>query len=179
MNRVLIFFLATVLSTPVFAHPGTSTLICKSAHSAGLKQSIEVLIKRANGVGWGTPTIKLKINGKLTTLTTPDDLSNYGETFHNSPLKVIRVTAIVEQSEGSNYGAFSILAIPQSVKAFDKTGMPVKWSLKAENDECYDVHGKATFKGIIRGFIQNSDSQTQIDAQVMECSLIYNPGMSC
>lgn len=179
MKHLIIITIFSILSKPVFAHPGSSTLVCKSVDKLGSKTMLEVLVKRANGIGWGSPTVEIKVNGKLTTLSTPDDMNNYGETFHNSPLKVIRVTAIVEQSEGSNYGAFSILAIPQSVKAFDKTGMPVKWSLKAENDECYDVHGKATFKGIIRGFIQNSDSQTQIDAQVMECSLIYNPGMSC
>ena len=61
MKRVLILLLATVLSTPVFAHPGTSTLACKSTHNSGSKQAIEVFVKRANGVGWGTPTIELKI----------------------------------------------------------------------------------------------------------------------
>ena len=179
MKHIIIFFLFTILTPPAFAHPGSSTLTCKSQKDFKSKQAIEIFLKRANGLGWGSPIIDVTINKKLTKLSTPDDMSNYGETFHNSPLKVIRVSVAVGESEKSNSGHFSVVAIPESVKAFDQAGNAVKWSLKTENDECYDVHGKAVFKSIIRGYIKESESRTEIEAQILDCTLVYSPGMSC
>ena len=179
MKHLIIITIFSILSKPVFAHPGSSTLVCKSVDKLGSKTMLEVLVKRDNGIGWGSPTVEIKVNGKLTTLSTPDDMNNYGETFHNSPLKVIRVTVVAPDADELNTGIFSVVAIPETVKAFDKAGKPVKWSLKAENDECYDVQGKAVFKGIIHGFIHHDDLQTQLDSQVLDCTLTYNPGMSC
>lgn len=179
MKLIIFFFLLSVFSTPAFSHPGSSTLTCKSEVNSSSKQSLEIFVKRANGLGWGSPTIEVTIDKKLIKLATPDDMNNYGETFHNSPLKVIRVSAIVEDSEKSSSGAFSVVAIPHSVKAFNELGEPIEWSLNAENDDCYDVHGKAVFKGILRGYIQNSDLRTDIEAQVLDCTLVYSSGMSC
>lgn len=179
MKHIIIFSFLTIISHSVFAHPGSSTLICKSAQALLPKQNVEVFIKRANGTGWGSPIIEVSVSGVKTVLSTPDDMSNYGETFHNSPLKVIRVTAIVPDGEESNSGIFSVVAMPQSVEAFDREGNPVNWSLKAEDDECYDVSGKSIFKGIIKGQFKKEANETQIDSQILDCTLSYNSGMSC
>ena len=179
MKHISFFFLLFALSTPAFSHPGSSTLTCKSEVNSSSKQSLEIFVKRANGLGWGSPTIEVTIDKKLIKLATPDDMNNYGETFHNSPLKVIRASVVVPEIVDTNSGMFSVVAIPSSVKSFNKDGKPVKWSLKAEDDECYDVHGSAIFKGIIRGHIKNDDSQVQIETQILDCTLTYKPGMSC
>lgn len=179
MKHSLIFLITFALSTPVLAHLGTSSLVCKSSINSGTKQSLDIFVKRANGIGWGSPIIEVTLNGKKIVLNTPDDLNNYGETFHNSPLGVIRVTVIVPESEEVHSGVFSVVALPQTVEAFDQDGKLLEWSLEAENNECYDVHGKASFQGVFRGHLQSGDLKTQIDAQVMDCTLTYNPGKSC
>ena len=173
-------FIFAIVSHTAFAHPGGNKLVCKSANNSGSKQKLEVLLTRSNGLGWYEPTIKVNVDGKELQLTTPNAKKNYGTTFHNSPLKVITVTAEVPYADKSNTGSFTVVAMPESVKAFDNDNHPVKWSWKTEQDECSDANGRATFKGIIRGQLSNEDgTSTTIDPQIMDCELSYNSGMAC
>lgn len=177
MKHLLTFFLFQTISTAAFAHPGGSTLICKSF--SGAKQMVELSLKRSNGIGYFNPQIEINVDKKNFVMTTPDEMNNYGHTFHNSPLKVITATVEVPYEDTNTAGSLSVVAIPESVKAFDWEGNTVIWSMEAEKDECNDVHGKATFKGIMRGYIYTGGESTNVEAQIMDCELTYDPGMSC
>ncbi|MGZ3790122.1 MAG: hypothetical protein ACXVLQ_16420 [Bacteriovorax sp.] len=179
MKNLLAFFIFTALSNTAFAHPGGHKLVCQSAKHSGSNQKIEISLSRSNGTGWYAPTIEMSVENKKFKLTTPDDMNNYGTTFHNSPLKVITVTADVPIEKNTNAGYFSVVAIPGSVKAFDTENKPVKWSLKAEKDECNDTNGRATFQGIIHGYLNVDSSDIYIDPQILDCELSYNSGMEC
>lgn len=179
MKHLLAFLIFTALSNTAFAHPGGHKLVCKSAKNSGSTQKIEISLSRSNGTGWFAPTIEMNVENKKFQLTTPDEMNNYGTTFHNSPLKVITVTAEVPFEKNANTGFFSVVAIPASVKAFDIENKPVKWSLKNEKDECNDSNGRATFQAIVHGYLNVDDSETNIGAQVLDCELAYNSGMAC
>lgn len=174
MKQVLTLLVFGILSTTAFAHPGSHRLSCQSVLNSGAKQKVEVSLVRSNGKGWYAPTIKVTLDKKEVVLNTPDDMDNYGSTFHNSPLKVVTVTAEVQDS-----GYFSIIAIPETVKAFDLEGNPVQWSFEAEKDECNDTNGSATFKAIINGYIYQDGADDKIETQVLDCKLTYNSGMTC
>ena len=173
----LIIFAA--LSTTAHAHPGGSQLVCKSAKNSGSNQKIELSLRRANGAGWAAPSIDIKVANQKFQLTTPDENNLYGSTFHNSPLKVITVTAFVPSEVGANTGDLSVVAIPETVKAFDYDNNPVKWDLNSEKDECNDSHGRATFQGIIHGLFQVNEKDIQVETQILDCELSYSPGMAC
>lgn len=179
MKHLLAFFIFTALSNTAFAHPGGHKLVCQSARNSGSNQKIKISLSRSNATGWFAPTIEMSVENKKFQLTTPDEMNNYGTTFHNSPLKVITVTADVPSEKNANTGYFSVVAIPGSVKAFDSENKPVKWSLKAEKDECNDSSGKANFQGIIHGYLHLENSEIDIDAQILDCELTYNSGMAC
>lgn len=169
------------VSTTAFAHPGSHTLVCKSPKNT--KLPITVNIHRANGTGWYEPEMTVTVNDKAYNLTATDLSQDYGETFHNSPLGVIRVTANnYVEADPVVLGSLSVVAIPSTVKAFDYEGKPVKWNLEAEKDECNDTNGKALFKGILHGqvkFTGNESSEVSLDGEVLDCELKYNSGMSC
>ena len=179
MKHLMTTFIFSLISTAAFAHPGGHQLTCKSAKNSGSKQAIEFLLKRSNGSGWFAPTVEVTTNGKKMLLATPDENNNYGTTFHNSPLKVITVTVEVPYEKNINYGILSVVAIPQTVKAFDNQNKPMKWSLESEKDECNDSNGRATFQAIIHGSVRNNDSAVDVDTQVLDCELTYNSGMAC
>ncbi|MBY0414074.1 MAG: hypothetical protein K2Q18_07905 [Bdellovibrionales bacterium] len=178
MKKLLALISFTFLTSTAYAHPGSNKLVCKSANNSGSNQKVEVLLRRSNTGGWSTPHIEVTIDKKSTIFTTPDENNTYGSTFHNSPLKVITVTAAATYEENTAGGYFSVIAIPATVQAYDIEGKPVKWSLEAEKDECNDSHGKALFQGIIHGQIFNGDEQI-IDTQILDCELSYNAGMAC
>lgn len=124
--------------------------------------------------------INIVVNGKEILLNTPDEMGDYGSTFHNSPLKVITVTAEAAYEDNANGGYFSVIAVPETVKAFDIDNQPVIWSMEAEKDECNDTNGRAEFKGILKGFLHTEDQKDiYLDTQLMDCELKYNSGMSC
>nr|BDT29710.1 hypothetical protein BHI3_31760 [Bacteriovorax sp. HI3] len=174
MKQLLTLLVFGTLSTAAFAHPGSHRLSCHSALNSGAKQDVSVFLTRSNGKGWAAPTIKISLNNKEVVLNTPDDMDNYGSTFHNSPLKVVTVTAEVPES-----GYFSVIAMPETVKAFDIDGNPVKWNFEAEKDECNDTNGSATFKAIINGYIYQDGADDKIETQILDCELTYNSGMAC
>lgn len=179
MKHLLALFVFTTLSTTAFAHPGSHKLVCQSAKKSGTTQKIAIELRRSNGTGYSNPTIDVTIENKKIELTTPDEMNNYGTTFHNSPLKVITINAEVPYEKNSNTGYFSIVAMPETVKAYDMDNKPVKWSLENEKDECNDSHGRATFQGIFRGHVYESGSDNLIDTQILDCELTYNSGMAC
>lgn len=179
MKLLIPLIIFAAVSTSAHAHPGGHTLVCKSAKNSGSHQEVEISLHRSNGIGWYAPVIEISIDNQKIALTTPDDASNYGTTFHNSPLKVIVINAEVPYERNANTGGFSIAAIPETVKSFDNQNQPVIWSLKDEKDECNDTNGKATFQGILHGFLRANDSDIDLDAQIMDCELSYNSGMAC
>ncbi|MBC7712192.1 MAG: hypothetical protein H7177_02575 [Rhizobacter sp.] len=179
MKQLITLIIFSVLSTAASAHPGGNKLVCKSAKNSGSKQKVELSLSRANGVGWVNPTIEVTVDGKKFQLTTPDEMNNYGTTFHNSPLQTIMVTAEVPYEDNVNAGYFSVVGMPATVKAFDMDGKPVKWSLEAEKDDCNDSNGSATFQGIIHGNFNVEKTDVNVDAQIMDCVLTYNSGMAC
>lgn len=179
MKHLLALFVFTTLSTTAFAHPGGHHLVCQSAKNSGTNQKFAISLSRANGTGWSNPVIDVTINNKKVELTTPDEMNLYGHTFHNSPLKVITVTAEVPFEKNSNTGYLSIVAMPETVKAYDADNNPVKWSLEKEKDECSDANGRATFQAIVHGYIYEGANQSDVDTQILDCELTYNPGMAC
>jgi hypothetical protein len=179
MKHLLALFVFTTLSTTAFAHPGGHTLVCHSAKNSGSKQNFAITLKRSNGTGWFNPTIDVTVANKQIELTTPDEMNNYGTTFHNSPLKVITVTAEVPFEKASNTGYLSIVAMPDTVKAYDNENKPVKWSLQSEKDECNDSNGRATFQAIVHGNIYEGEAENNVDTQILDCELTYNSGMAC
>ncbi len=179
MKLLFAIFIFTTLLNNAFANPGSHKLACKSAKNSGANQRIELSLKRSNGARWSAPIIEMSIENKKFQLTTPDESNNYGTTFHNSPLKVITVTAEVPFDQKANTGFFGVVAIPETVKAFDNQNNSVKWSLKAEKEDCYDSNGKALFQGVVHGNVNIDNTEINIDAQVLDCELTYNSGMSC
>jgi hypothetical protein len=180
MKQFIATLALTLASTMALAHPGGHSLVCKSASNSGSKQAVVVDLSRSNGTGWYAPTISVEVDGSKFVLTTPDEMKNYGDTFHDSPLGVITVTADNnEEKNAAITGYFSVVAIPSSVKAFDTDGNPVKWDFKAEKDDCNDSNGKAQFQGIFRGNINSGKKQISIDTQIMDCELTYDSGMAC
>ena len=180
MKQLSALFIFAIISSSAFAQPGSNTLVCKSAANSHSKQKLEIFLTRSNGIGWFAPTIEVKIDNRKVQLTTPNEKSNYGITFHNSPLKVINVTADVPFKEKENTAFFSLVAIPETVKTFDSENNPVKWTWELEKDECSDANGQAKFQGIFHGqlYLDNSE-RPEIDSQIMDCELSYNSGMAC
>lgn len=180
MKLLIPLIVFAALSTNAHAHPGGNKLVCKSAKISGSRQKLEILVARANGKGWINPTIELNVDDHKFQLTTPDEDNNYGTTFHNSPLKVITINAEVPEIENTNYGHFTIIAIPKTVKAFDTENKPMKdWDLNAEKEGCHDTNGRATFQGYINGYMNVENSIMSIDTQILDCELSYNSGMAC
>ena len=179
MKQLMTLFIFSVVSTAAYSHPGGNRLSCKSAKNSGSKQNLEISLSRANGVGWVNPTITMSVDNKNFQFTTPDEMNNYGTTFHNSPLKVISVTVEVPFEKDTNAGYVSIVAIPETVKAYYHDGKPVKWTLQAEKDECNDSNGSAKFQGIIHGYMNVENADISVDPQIMDCTLEYGSGMAC
>jgi hypothetical protein len=182
MKNLIVTFVMTLVSTAALAHTGSHTLTCKSAAKSGSKQIVQFSLRRSNSEKTYHPEYSITINGKKFEFATEDDDRNYGETFHNSPLGVITVTADNYYDENSaNTALFSITAIPGTVKAYDTDGKLVKWNLKQEQEEdyCYDRNGKATFKGLLKGSLNTGDKSVPVDTQIMDCELSYNSGMAC
>jgi len=180
MKQFIVTLIITLASTIAMAHPGGSSLTCKSASNSGSKQVVEVSLDRSNGLGWYAPTISITIDGKKLTMTTPDAMQSYGETIHDSPLGVITATADnSNEKKAAVSGYISVMAIPATVKAYDSGGNLVKWDFKAEKDECNDSNGKATFQGIIRGYMYDGKTNTSLDTQILDCELTYDSGMAC
>ncbi|MBS1968860.1 MAG: hypothetical protein JSU04_01045 [Bdellovibrionales bacterium] len=180
--KTLLGSLTILFSSFAFAHPGGHTLTCKSAKNSGAKQAIEVSLHRSNGKGWYAPTISVKADGKNYVLDTSDDMDNYGDTFHNSPLGVIHVTANnYNDNTATTFGSFSVVGIPSTVRAFDDQGHAVKYDLKAQKDQdgCYDSNGKARFQGVIEGQLKSNNKDISIETQILDCELVYDSGMAC
>ncbi len=175
-----------VLSTSnAFAHPGSHGLSCKSAAQSGSNQQLVFTLSRSNGTGWAAPSFSVTVNGQKTDIETTDEMQTYGETFHNSPLGVIRVSANNMNGTQPNEIWATVTAIPSTVKAFDSEGKPVKWTFEKEKDDCSDSNGKAKFKGIIHGTLRTNANSAEkatdinLDTQIMDCELTYNSGMAC
>ena len=155
-NKIALVAL-TLASTAAFAHPGSNSLKCTSAAKSGSKQVITLAIGRANGTGFAPPSFEVTVNGQKTEIQTSDEMKQYGETLHNSPLGVIAVTANNWDDETArDILTVSVMAIPATVKAFDPNGKPVKWSLKREEDSCNEANGRATFKGVMSGYLKTN-----------------------
>lgn len=180
MKLLIPLIIFTALSTNAHAHSGSQKLFCKSAKNSGSQQKLKFFLKRGNVAGYVAPIIKVHLDNKQFVLNTPDDTSNYGTTLHNSPLKVITVTAEVPNDGVGNTGHFTIVAIPETVKAFDFQNEPAKpWSIEDQKEGCYDVGGSAKFQGYIEGSIYNGKDYVEVETQILDCTLEYNPGMSC
>ena len=180
MKQLIASFVLTFATTVAFAYPGGNHLSCKSASNSGSKQVIELSLDRSNGAGWYAPVISMTVNGKKMILDTPDEMNQYGETYHDSALGVILVTADNSTEKNTNTeGNFSVMAIPSSVKAVDSDGTPMKWSIQAEKDECNDSNGKAKFQGVFHGFLNSGKKNIDLDTQVLDCELDYDSGMAC
>ena len=182
MKMILAISTVLLAASSALAVPGGSSLTCTSAH--GSKQSLIVKLTRANTTGFATPTISVSLNAKLYEFSPTDETKNYGETVHNSPLGVIMVTAEDFDENQAIRGGFTVTGIPKTVKAFDQDGKAVKWSLKAEANDCNDANGKAKFKGVFRGYLNiKSSSPTGtdliLDPQILDCELDYNSGSAC
>ena len=170
----LIITLIILVSVQTFAHPGSHTLSCKSVNSGS--KSIGFSLTRANGPGWSAPIFTVVIDKKKYSFEPPDE-KDYGETVRDVPLGVIYITADNMGDGESNQGSFSLMAIPSSVKI---KGQSPKWNLKDEKDSCYDANGKATFRGIFRGSLQQgSGKQIDLGPILMSCGLEYDSGMAC
>jgi hypothetical protein len=180
MKLLIPLIVFTALSTNAHAHSGSQRLFCKSAKNSGSKQKLEIFLKRGNAAGMYAPTIKVHVDNKQFVLTTPEDNTNYGSTFHNSPLKVITVTAEVPYAGEGNTGHFTIVAIPETVHAFDFQNEPApKWSIEDQKEGCFDVGGSAKFQGYIEGYLFNDKNHVEVETQILDCTLSYDPGMSC
>lgn len=176
--------LTILLASSAFAHPGGHVLTCKSAKNSGGKQALTFTLQRSNGTGWYAPTFSVTVDGKAYEIATTDVMKTYGQTIHNSPLGVIAITAEDWDDALTTLGSFSVTAVPKTVKAYDHDGKLVKWSLKAESDDCNDANGKAKFKAVFHGFMSSgptTDHKTTIplDTELMDCELDYNSGMAC
>ena len=175
-----IFFVASLLfSFAVSAHPGGSHLVCHSRAGSDSEQYIRLSVSRSNGLGWMAPQISVAVNGKEYILDTPSEESMYGETSHDSPLKLIHVSVSVAKNEGMNTAQLNVQAIPDSVRAYNSRGHLVHWSLKASQEDCYDSNGKSTFQGIFQGILYSTDGTISFEPQILDCKLVYDPGMAC
>jgi len=178
--KALLVTMTFMFTQFALAHSGSNTLTCKSAKNSGSKQMIQLSLSRGNTAGLAAPTISMKVDGQAYTLDTPEDTLSYGETFHNSPLGVVRVTAEnYNDNAAAIRGGFSVVAIPSTVRAFDNQGHPVKWSLKSEKDECNDSNGKATFQGVFHGDLNANKKDVSVEPQILDCELVYDSGMAC
>lgn len=180
--KTAIATLITLAATAAIAHPGGNSLVCKSSANSGGKQKLALEIDRSNGVGWYAPTIKLTVDGKLYDFSQQDEMKQYGETEHDSPLGVIIVTADTEETQDKNRVSLNITALPQTVKTYDGEGKLQKWSFKKAGEECYDTDAKAKFKAIIRGHMDLDNpgsSFAPVDTEILDCTLTYDPGMAC
>lgn len=184
ITKLAAFSLVLATST-AFAHPGGHGLICKSAAKSGSKQQLTFTLSRSNGTGWAPASFSVTVNGQKTEINTTDEMKSYGETFHNSPLGVIVISANNMEGTMPNEVWATITAVPSTVKAFDSEGKPVKWTFKKEQDECSDANGSAKFKGIIHGTLRTNANQPEkatdinLETQIMDCELTYNSGMAC
>lgn len=180
MKQLIAFFILLIAaSRNAYSHTGTNKLVCKSAKESGPTQSVGISLTRSNSTGYYAPIIDMNVGNQIFRLNTPSEMKHYGNTFHNSPLKVITATVEVPFKNNANTGYLTILAIPETVKAYDVNNKPVEWSLELEKDECNDSNGRATFQGIIHGLLNANGSEISIDAQVMDCELTYDSGMAC
>lgn len=180
MKKIFTAIIITITSTAAFAHSGGHELTCRSAKNSGSHQPIKISLARANTVGLWAPKISIAVKRKKHTLDTQDDMVSYGETFHNSPLGVITVTVSNrDENTAVVFGGFSIVAIPNSVRAYDPQGRPMKWKFTDEKDDCYDSAGRARFHGIFRGHLKSYGKDIPLETQVLECELTYTSGMAC
>jgi hypothetical protein len=112
--------------------------------------------------------------------TTDDEDKSFGSTTHDAPLGVILVTADNgEDTTATAHGGFTIKAIPRTVKVFDNEGKRVTWRIDDENDECHDTNGKALFRASFRGWLNDGTAASTLGAQLLDCELDYDSGMSC
>lgn len=168
------------VSTAAFAHPGGHSLTCKSAARSGSTQQVTFNLSRFNGPGWVEPEYSVTIDGKLYEFKGTDPNFTYGDTFHNSPLGVINISANnYEEPNAASQSSFQITAIPSTVQAFDVDGNKVIWNIKDDQDECYDSNGKAIFQGTIKGYVDDAGNYIHVDTQIMDCELTYDSGMAC
>lgn len=179
MKQLIAFFILSLASHNAYSHTGKSQLICKSAKNSGSTQSVEISLIRSNSLGYSAPIIDMTIDNQKFKLTTPNEMKSYGTTLHNSPLKVIAINVEVPSKTSANTGYVSVLAIPETVKAYDIDNKPVQWSLESEKDECSDANGRASFQGIIHGQVNANSSEIRVDTQIMDCELTYDSGMAC
>ena len=169
----------SLVSAPALAHPGGQTLSCHSL--AGAKRTVELSLSRMNGKGWATPAFTMTIDGTAHDFTSDDEMMTFGETVHDSPRGVIRVTADNrENTAATSFGGFTVTAIRRSVKAYDRDGHRVyATAASASQDACYDSNGKAVFRAVFRGWLHDATHDVKLDAQVLECTLEYDSGMAC
>lgn len=180
MKTLLTLIVLSTLSTASFAHDGSHTLICKTINNSHADQSLEIYLKRPNSAqGYAAPEISVTINKKRFILKTPSDLKSYGKTFHNSPLKVITVNVDVPYAQNIISAEFDVTAVPSSVKAYDYENKPIQWSIESEKDECHDSTGRATYQGILHGYLNNKGDMIKLETQILDCELTYNSGMAC
>jgi hypothetical protein len=167
-------------STTVFAHPGGHSLTCHSSARSGSKQIVDFKLSRMNGPGWVEPGYEITIDGKTYAYQGTSENFSYGDTFHNSPLGVINITATnAEENLPENNSFFRITGIPSTVQAFDSDGNKVVWDIKDDQDECYDTNGRAVFQGVIHGWLDDHGNSIEFDTQVLDCELTYDSGMAC
>ncbi|MGZ3694447.1 MAG: hypothetical protein ACXWQO_09700 [Bdellovibrionota bacterium] len=180
MKKLITTLALALASTTAFAHPGSNSLSCRSAAKSGSKQKLEVTISRSNALGTFAPVISVTLDGKKYVLTTEDEMKNYGDTFHNAPLGVITVTGSNENEENAQtQGYLSVVGVPSTVKAYSQDGKRVNWTFEGEKDECNDSYGKGIFQGIFHGHLRAKEVYINLDAQIMDCELTYNPGSAC
>lgn len=163
------------------AHLGGHTLVCKSPKVAD-KSRVVFTLSRGNAEGYVAPKYSYTKGNKKYEFTTENDMLSFGETIHNSPLGVIRATAYnTSDEQASIKSSFTITAIPATVRAFDENGKPIKWSLELEkNSECYDSNGRANFKAVFSGWIEEGAEKFEpVEPQILDCELSYNSGMAC
>ncbi len=167
--------LISLVSVPIFAHPGGHNVDCKSIPAKGSK-SIEFHLGRANGLGWTPPSWTLVIDKKKYEFKPEDEMKGYGETVRDVALGLIYITADNIEDGEANQGSFSLMAIPNSVKI---KGLPPKWSLKNEKDDCHNLDSEATFNGIFRGLLKKGEKDLNLDPVMMSCKWVSDAGMAC
>jgi hypothetical protein len=180
MKRILATVALLLVPVTAHAHPGGHTLVCTS--KKGAKQSVKVELSRMNGIGWAGPAFSITVDGAEHDFSTEDEMLSFGETVHDAPLGIVHVTADnSEDKTATTWGHFTVTAIPRTVKAYDSDGKRRKWSLADERADpsCYDSNGKATFRALFVGGLGDSSGSTDLDAQILDCELAYDSGMSC
>lgn len=182
MKQLIALTLIAFAPLTAFAHSGSNSLSCKSA--AGAKQKIEISLGRSNTDETFGAHYTISLNGQKHEFKDEEELSNLGETIHNSPLGVIMVTANNNrQQNAEKFGSFTVTAIPSTVKAYNAQGKLQRWSMELEKDDCNDANGRARFKGVFKGYlnekVNGEYSPIILEPQVMDCELKYNSGMAC